>query len=79
VSVLSKNTLRNLIAAMPPLLKDFVNIEEQLQPNGFDITLREVAIPKTPGRIERDNSNRLISSLDLLRFDENDIINNQAG
>jgi len=69
MSVLSADDIRRLIIQQPSLLEGYCNIEEQLQPNGFDITLREIATLQTPGRIEIDNSRRIISSLERIDFD----------
>jgi dUTP pyrophosphatase len=41
--VLSRQAIASLIASDPPLLSDYVNLEQQLQPNGFDLTVRSVA------------------------------------
>jgi dUTP pyrophosphatase len=31
-----------LLQQKPPLVQDYVNLEDQVQPNGFDLTLKEV-------------------------------------
>lgn len=49
--VLSKNDIRRLIEAKPPLIECWVNLDEQLQPNGFDLTVRGVAILQTAGKM----------------------------
>ena len=57
-----------LIQQKPPLIESFVNLEEQLQPNGFDLTLKEVAMIQSVGQIAVSNKNRQISSLCPLVF-----------
>ena len=68
-TVLSKQDIRKLIEADPPLIEDYRDLESQLQPNGFDLTLREIALPQTQGRITVDNRQRLVSGLAPLVFD----------
>jgi dUTP pyrophosphatase len=68
-TVLSKNDLLRLIMRKPPLIEGYIDLAEQLQPNGFDLTLREVAGIETPGKIAVSNSDREISRLEPLEFD----------
>ena len=68
-SVLSKQDIHRLLQREPPLLEGYVDLEAQLQPNGVDLTLREVALLQTPGRIATLDSQRLISGLSPLVFD----------
>jgi dUTP pyrophosphatase len=67
-NILSKNNILALIQQKPPLIESFVNLEEQLQPNGFDLTLKEVAMIQSVGQIAVSNKNRQISSLCPLVF-----------
>ena len=48
---LSDREIRALINAKQPLIEGWQNLEEQVQPNGFDITLRDVAMMETGGEI----------------------------
>ena len=73
-AVLSSQDIRRLMQQEPPLIEDYIDLEAQLQPNGFDITLREVAVLQTPGTIARDNNQRLISAVSPLAFDGQDFI-----
>lgn len=47
--VLERAALRDLLMCTPPLLEGWVDLETQLQPHGFDLTLREVAAIGGPG------------------------------
>jgi dUTP pyrophosphatase len=78
-AVLSKHDIKNLLQQEPPLIEGYIDLETQLQPNGFDLTLREIALPKTPGQIATNNDHRLISELDQLVFDGLDFINLISG
>jgi dUTP pyrophosphatase len=73
-TVLSKQDILNLIRARPPLIQGYQNLEEQLQPNGFDLTLKEVALIQNSGQIAVSNSQRIISGLSSLPYDVNDFV-----
>jgi dUTP pyrophosphatase len=68
-AVLAKSEIRQLLKAKPPLIEGWVDLEQQLQPNGFDLTLREVALLQSAGKIGIDNSQRVVSDLAPLVFD----------
>jgi len=68
-AVLSKPDIQRLLKHEPPLVEDYINLEEQLQPNGIDFTLREIALLQTPGKIAVQNSQRVVSGLAPLVFD----------
>ncbi|HEX79186.1 MAG TPA: deoxyuridine 5'-triphosphate nucleotidohydrolase [Dehalococcoidia bacterium] len=68
-AVLTKKDIKNLLKQKPPLVEGLTNPEEQLQPNGIDLTLREVSMLQSTGRIAADNSQRVVSSLSPLVFD----------
>ncbi len=69
-SVLSKEDIRRLIVEKK-LVENYINLEKQLQPNGFDCTLRAVYRIKGVGKIDFDNSEREIPPVEELEF-END-------
>jgi dUTP pyrophosphatase len=71
VSVLSGNDIRRLIKGKPPLVEGWLNLDEQVQANGFDLTLRDCASMQSGGQIAVDNRDRVISSLAPLAFDAN--------
>ena len=68
-TVLSKQDILQLLKNEPPLIEGYRDLDAQLQPNGFDLTIREVAMPQTAGRITIDNSQRVVSDLTPLVFD----------
>lgn len=68
-AVLSRQNILHLINSDPPLVEGYRDLDAQLQPNGIDFTVREVAMPQTMGRITVDNSQRLVSELTALVFD----------
>jgi dUTP pyrophosphatase len=71
-TILSKKDILDLINQKPPLVEDFIKLEEQVQPNGFDLTLREVASIQSEGKIGVSNSQRVLSKLGSLDFDDQD-------
>ena len=68
-AILSRPDIHRLLQQEPPLIAGWMDLEEQVQPNGFDLTLREVALPQSPGRIAIANAQRLVSDLAPLVFD----------
>lgn len=49
--VLSRQDIRALMETAPPLISDYINLDEQLQPNGFDLTLRSLSAFETAGTV----------------------------
>ena len=78
-AILSKEHIHRLLQQQPPLIEGYINLEEQLQPNGIDLTLREVALLQTSGKIAINNSQRLVSDLAPLVFDGLDFIDLMPG
>ena len=68
-TVLSKQDIHQLINQEPPLIEGWINLEEQVQANGFDLTLREVGMLQSAGRIAVSDDERLIPNLAPLVFD----------
>jgi dUTP pyrophosphatase len=68
-AVLSQQEIQRLLKKKPPLIEGCPDIEKQLQPNGVDLTLRDIALLQSPGQIAVENSQRLVSELAPLVFD----------
>jgi dUTP pyrophosphatase len=66
---LSREQLRALIEGERPLVTGHVDLENQLQPNGIDLTLREVARHNGQGAIGVDSADRVLPELEPLAFD----------
>ena len=77
--ILSKQDICRLIQQQPPLVEDYVNLSEQVQPNGIDLTLHEVALLQSSGKITVKNNQRLVSDLAPLVFDGLGFIDLMAG
>ena len=69
---LSNQTIFSLINGSPPLIAEYLSLEEQIQPNGFDVTLSSVHTLDTPGRIGKEQNDRNTSATSLLEFDKED-------
>ena len=72
--VLSRKDIRKLIEQSNPLIDGYIDLEQQLQPNGFDITLRDIASLNTRGQIWVDNAQRQLPDLGPLNFDSQGFI-----
>jgi len=68
-TVLSSTDIHRLLQQKPPLIEGWVDLEQQVQPNGVDLTLREVALLQSPGKIAVADNQRLVSDLAPLVFD----------
>jgi len=79
MSALSKQDIHRLLQQEPPLVEDCINLKEQLQPNGIDLTLREVALLQSGGKIAVKDNQRLVSDLAPLMFDGLGFIDLLAG
>ena len=77
--VLTKNDIRKLIQQNPPLLEGYVDLETQLQPNGLDMTLRDIASMDNAGQIAATDKNRRLSKTSLLNFDASGFIDLKPG
>ncbi|MFC1908043.1 deoxyuridine 5'-triphosphate nucleotidohydrolase [Chloroflexota bacterium] len=73
-AILSKPDIQRLLQQKPPLVEGYVNLDEQVQPNGVDLTLREIALLQSSGKIAVKNSQRLVSDTAPLVFDGLDFI-----
>ncbi|GAI35223.1 unnamed protein product, partial [marine sediment metagenome] len=68
-AILSKQDIQRLLQQEPPLVEGYVNLKEQVQPNGIDLTLRNIALLQSSGKIATTDSHRLVSDLAPLVFD----------
>lgn len=78
-TVLSKQDIYRLLEQQPPLVEGWIDLAEQVQSNGFDLTLRDVALLQSAGRIAISNSQRLLPDLAPLMFDGRGFIDLMPG
>jgi dUTP pyrophosphatase len=67
--VLSRQEIKRLLKEKPPLVEGYIDLEEQVQPNGVDLTLRDIALIQSSGQIAASNDQRQLSDLSPLVFD----------
>ncbi len=65
---LDRESIRRRLSASPPLLEGYRDLEAQLQPNGFDLTLAEIAAFADPGVLTADNAGRRLAATTPLPF-----------
>lgn len=68
MSILSRQDILALIQANPPLVECYLDMEAQLQTNGFDLSLRSVSRLTSCGKLALDNKNRVISTQEKMEF-----------
>ena len=67
MAVLAAEEIRKLILETG-LIRDYIDLEAQIQPNGFDCTLRSVYRLRGCGRVDFDNSRRELPELEEIVF-----------
>jgi dUTP pyrophosphatase len=76
---LGREALRRLILSDPPLLTDWLDLEQQLQPNGVDLTLKEIGVYEGAGVVARDNAGRRLPEVRPLAFGEDGFLDLAPG
>jgi len=77
--VLSREELQARIAGDPPLISAWLDLAEQLQPNGFDLSLRAVSQLDGAGTLARTNAGRVLPTYDEIPFAEDGFVRLAAG
>ena len=72
-AALDRESIRQRLKSVPPLVEGYLDLEAQLQPNGFDLTLGALAsftVPGTgPGVLTADNSGRRLAETHSMPFE----------
>lgn len=58
-----------MLGASPPLVERLCDVQQQVQPNGIDLTIKEVALFSSPGSLGPGNERRILSGTSPLVFD----------
>ena len=66
---LDRESIGDLVLGNPPLIESYISLDEQLQPNGFDLTLREVRRMTSGGGMGAGPDQRELSSTEVIGFD----------
>ena len=67
--ILSREDILKMLRASPPLVENLCDAQQQVQPNGIDLTLKEIALLSSGGSLGRDNESRVLSNTSPLVFD----------
>jgi len=67
--ILSREDILKMLKASPPLVDNLFDIQQQVQPNGIDLTLKEIALLSSSGSLGFSNESRALSSTSPLVFD----------
>jgi dUTP pyrophosphatase len=79
MSVLSKLDIERLLGSKPPLIEGYTDLQQQLQPNGFDITLRDIAVFQNFGQLAINNNARRLPDVNVIPFPVDGFITVKAG
>ena len=77
--VLGREALRRRILSERPLVTDWLHLDDQLQPNGFDLTLRDIGSFAGAGTIAADNAGRRLPDVRPLPFGEDGFVDLAPG
>ena len=76
---LNREEIARLIAGEPPLIQDYISLEAQLQPNGFDLSLRGAArftalchserSEESRPQLGASDADRVLAATETLEFD----------
>ena len=66
---LGREAILSRLAGDSPLIRGFLSLEEQLQPNGFDLSVAQVSELTGPGVLGRTNAERVVPDARPLEFD----------
>jgi len=67
--ILSREDILKMLEASPPLVENLCDAQQQVQPNGIDLTLKEVVLFSSPGSLGPGNESRVLSHTSPLVFD----------
>ncbi len=67
-SVLSASRIRELLKNDPPLIEGLLDAEQQIQPNGVDLSLISVQAFKSGGQVGFDSKDRVLPEMEPLEF-----------
>jgi dUTP pyrophosphatase len=79
MAILSGGDIRALIQTQPPLVEGYLDLDQQVQANGFDLSLRDIGVMQTGGQVAADNAGRVIPEVCPLMFDALGFIDLPAG
>ncbi len=78
-SFINSADIRKLLKINPPIVEGLLDIEEQLQSNGIDLTVKAIASISSSGAIGFKNKDRTLPDISLLSFNESGFIDLATG
>lgn len=66
---LTREDIIKLLDIKPPLVSDMPDRDNQVQPNGVDLTIKGISMFSSPGTIALQNKDRVLSSTSNLMYD----------
>jgi len=69
--ILSDKEIKELVKK--GVIMGFINLEKQITPNGFDLTVKEVLRIKGGGKLDFSNEERRISEAELLEWEDGEL------
>jgi dUTP pyrophosphatase len=69
IGALTREDIVRLLNVKPPLVADMPDKDNQVQPNGVDLTIKEISMFSSSGAITVRNDDRVLSSVSSLVFD----------
>ena len=76
---MDRDSIGELVRGSPPLVEGYLSLEEQLQPNGFDLTLLEVSCLLSAGSMGAGEGQRELADTEPLAFQSDNWINLDPG
>lgn len=67
---LGREELRTRILSAQPLISEYISLDEQLQPNGFDLSVAQISAFSGRGAIGKSNAERVLPEAVPLAFDD---------
>lgn len=74
MTLLSENELKKMMNQTPPIVENLIDQDTQIQPNGIEMTLKEIRTIEGSGSVDFDNSERVIPDGVNLIFDDGEWI-----
>ena len=70
----SGERIRRAIHGDRPLIEGYLDLEQQVQPNGFDLTLRELSRIRGAGVLPADSAGRVLPELDPVELPTDGVV-----
>jgi len=80
---LDRNSIQDCLTLTPPLIEQYLNLDEQLQPNGFDLTVKNLerfdGPDAKPGMLPNQSEGRILPPTYQIAFGSDGIIHLAPG